>query len=893
MISNYFVIPSKSLPFLPANNITVYGDAYFTENSIGLTQERPTCISPPSSPLSSSIGRAFYVYPIRFLDQQSNTTASFTCRFSFSITPSRACPFGDGLAFLITSRTDSFSFSNGYFGLPLESFIAVEFDTSFDSAIGDINGNHVGVDVNTVISFAAIDAASKGVDLKSERKITAWIEYRDALKLIRVWVGYESTIRPSSPVLAAYVDLSNQFHEYMHVGFSASNGQGSAVHIVSHWQFKTFTTSSNSNDTPLDSVQEGDCLMCTPGDLVDFNDTVDDSKTIKLGNDGGSRLGVKGLTAIILSVVVVICIIIVILILRFCKIVCIKNNGSQDLSSSSSQMSSIPVRWPISEIRASTLGFHPSRIIGRGASAKVYRGSLASGELVAVKRFERKNQIDCVKNPFTTEFATMVGCLKHKNLVQLQGWCCEETELILVYEYLPNGSLDKLLHYKSHSAILLSWEQRLNILLGVGSALLYLHEECDRQIIHRDVKTCNIMIDAEYNAKLGDFGLAEMASSGSEGDPYRYHLYEEGEKNTQWRFGAPPNFDIVNKLFEQGRTKIWPPGSLEEKVQSLVKTFEMELFHKPRAEDYKTLDPNKLTIAVNGRKPRSLEEICEEGGSYNTFMQTSLPKNLRIYDPEEETIESAHTAFTTTFPRGFALEILQVYSGPPVIVYKFRHWGYNEGPFIGHPQTGDLVELYGIAIFELDEEGKIVKMEFFYDRGELLAGLSKGPILNEPSNSAGEAASCPFMRTTGLWIVDDPSLPNRQLLVEKNSKFSMYKSLIILLLLLETAIASDILLNSDWEKDLPKDPTGRFHDFEDFVDSNFDVFQWLIFFIIMAQIFSFLLALALRSANWDSNYHSDEDLQVRYPLINNHPIQPPPYVIGIPPYVSKTDAGPL
>ncbi|KAM7253181.1 hypothetical protein ACFE04_025799 [Oxalis oulophora] len=217
-----------------------------------------------------------------------------------------------------------------------------------------------------------------------------------------------------------------------------------------------------------------------------------------------------------------------------------------------------------------------------------------------------------------------------------------------------------------------------------------------------------------------------MAASGSYEDPYRYHLHGEEEKNTQWRFGAPPNYDTVNKLFEEGRTKIWPPGSLEEKVQSLVKTFEMELFHKPRAEDYKSLDPKKFTMTVNGRKPRNQKDIQAHGGPYNTFMQTSLPKNLRIYDPEEETILSAHSAFTGTFPRGFALEILQVYSGPPSIVFKFRHWGYNEGPFKGHTPTGDLVELYGIAIFELDEEGKIVKIEFFYDRGELLGGLSKG-----------------------------------------------------------------------------------------------------------------------------------------------------------------------
>jgi hypothetical protein len=96
-----------------------------------------------------------------------------------------------------------------------------------------------------------------------------------------------------------------------------------------------------------------------------------------------------------------------------------------------------------------------------------------------------------------------------------------------------------------------------------------------------------------------------------------------------------------------------------------------------------------------------LEEIGKLGGGYNPLLQTSLPEKFRAYNPDGETAESSHRTFTTTFPRGFALEILHVYSGPPVIVYKFRHWGYVEGPFKGHAPTGERVELYGLAIFEV------------------------------------------------------------------------------------------------------------------------------------------------------------------------------------------------
>ncbi|KAL3513822.1 hypothetical protein ACH5RR_026539 [Cinchona calisaya] len=228
----------------------------------------------------------------------------------------------------------------------------------------------------------------------------------------------------------------------------------------------------------------------------------------------------------------------------------------------------------------------------------------------------------------------------------------------------------------------------------------------------------------------------------SEGDKYRSYLSEEDVKNTTWRFG-PPNYDAVNKLFEEGRTKIWPVGSLEEKVQRLVKTWEMELVHKANPDEYKTLDAKKFTLNVNGRKPLTLGETGDLGGSYNVFLQTAVPENFRIYNPANETAESSQKIFTSTFPRGFAVEILQVYSGPPVIVYKFRHWGFMEGPFKGHAPTGEMVEFFGLAIFELDGQSKIVKAEFFYDPGQLLEGLVKEKMSEEYKTET--ASSCPFI----------------------------------------------------------------------------------------------------------------------------------------------------
>lgn len=237
-----------------------------------------------------------------------------------------------------------------------------------------------------------------------------------------------------------------------------------------------------------------------------------------------------------------------------------------------------------------------------------------------------------------------------------------------------------------------------------------------------------------------------MASS--EGDNYRSYLNESDEvNNIKWRFGSAPNYDVVNKLFEQGKTKTWPAGSLEEKVQNLVKTWEMEMFNKVNFDDYRTVDPIKYRFSLNGRKGITLEEKRKLGGGYNSLLQTSLPQKFRGYNPAEETVDSSHRAFTTAFPRGFALEILEVYSGPPAIVYKFRHWGFMEGPFKGYAPTGEMVELFGMSIFELDEQSKIVKVEFFYDRGELLGGLMKG----NPSeiSTIDTSSTCPFLKSTG------------------------------------------------------------------------------------------------------------------------------------------------
>ncbi|KDO38225.1 hypothetical protein CISIN_1g041144mg, partial [Citrus sinensis] len=199
-----------------------------------------------------------------------------------------------------------------------------------------------------------------------------------------------------------------------------------------------------------------------------------------------------------------------------------------------------------------------------------------------------------------------------------------------------------------------------------------------------------------------------------------------------WRHSGPPIFDKVNKLFEEGRTKEWPKGSIEETVQNAVKSWEMELSHKTSLNDFKTINPEKFKLIVNGRKGLSREESLQLG-SYNALLNNSM----------EETFKSSHDAFRSAFPRGFAWELISVYSGPPMVAYKFKHWGYFEGPFQGHAPTGEMVEF----LWDWDYED----VEIYYHPAELFAGLFKGPVLTpiaetQQNKSADASTShyCPF-----------------------------------------------------------------------------------------------------------------------------------------------------
>ncbi|CAM0879248.1 unnamed protein product [Alopecurus aequalis] len=168
-----------------------------------------------------------------------------------------------------------------------------------------------------------------------------------------------------------------------------------------------------------------------------------------------------------------------------------------------------PRRFRYNELAIATKHFSDEGKLGEGGFGSVYHGHLKDEDLhVAVKRVSKTSQQG--KKEYVSE-VTIISRLRHRNLVQLIGWCHGGGELLLVYELMPNGSLDTHLH---NQETILSWPLRYEIVLGLGSALLYLHQDWEQCVLHRDIKPSNLMLDASFNVKLGDFGLARLVQHG-------------------------------------------------------------------------------------------------------------------------------------------------------------------------------------------------------------------------------------------------------------------------------------------------------------------------------------------------------------------------------------------
>ncbi|XP_057868326.2 L-type lectin-domain containing receptor kinase IX.1-like [Cryptomeria japonica] len=466
--------------FPPQDNLVKYNDTVFKDGAIDLTKNEY------KSNLGSSIGWATYNEPIPMWDSSSQALANFTSHFQFRI--QRHSSGGDGITFFIApfDAEPPVNSSGKWLGLfnriidgnSSNQIVAVEFDTYKNNF--DPDDNHVGIDVNSADSNETVSLNQTtgnwlaSETLSNENKWDAWVDYDGGAKQIQVFLLYNPSgntsniSKPGTPILSYKIDLSKFVPENVKVGLSASTGSASETHTIYSWNFSSKY-----------------------------------SWEISTGNEGSVRVV---LISVFASLFVLCCFIFVGVSWYRRK----RMSGDEGREESDVELDEWfaqgPRKFSYAELSAATRNFSDDEKLGEGGFGGVYKGILPStNESVAVKRISEGSKQG--RKEYITE-VTIISKLRHRNLVQLLGWCHQKGEFLLVYEFLPNGSLDNYLF--EEQKVVMDWDRRYSIACDIASALVYLHEDWEQRVVHRDVKASNVLLDSDFNAKLGDFGLARL-----------------------------------------------------------------------------------------------------------------------------------------------------------------------------------------------------------------------------------------------------------------------------------------------------------------------------------------------------------------------------------------------
>ncbi|KAI8573915.1 hypothetical protein RHMOL_Rhmol01G0312800 [Rhododendron molle] len=438
------------------------------------------------------IGRAFYQHPIGFNTSSSTLpqALSFSTHFVFAIVPEIANLRAHGIAFAISpSMNFTQAVGSQYFGLlsssnnglPSNHLLAIEFDAIRNPEFNETNDNHVGIDVNSLVSnvsasvtyYSDTERINRTLELVSGSPMHVWIEYDGFENVLNVTLAPITSPKPDQSLLSTHINLSSILLDSMYVGFSAATGIISGNHYILGWSFNRSGKAQDLEISELPSLPH----RRKPG----------------LGITMSVTIVAIGLTITIAGIFYM---------LRRKKYEEIREDWEREYG---------PHRFSYKDLFKATRGFVDEELLGAGGFGKVFRGVLPSSkEQVAVKKVSHDSKQGMKE--FVAEIASM-GRLRHRNLVQLLGYSRRKGELLLVYDYMPNGSLDKFLF--SNEKPILDWAQRYRIIRGVASALLYLHEEWDQVVLHRDVKASNVLLDADLNGRLGDFGLARLYDHGA------------------------------------------------------------------------------------------------------------------------------------------------------------------------------------------------------------------------------------------------------------------------------------------------------------------------------------------------------------------------------------------
>jgi len=196
---------------------------------------------------------------------------------------------------------------------------------------------------------------------------------------------------------------------------------------------------------------------------------------------------------------------------------------------------------------------------------------------------------------------------------------------------------------------------------------------------------------------------------------------------TTWMFDGVPDYSLTNYLFLTQRTKCHAEGSLEETVENVVKTWEMERSHKPMASEHQSTTKDFKFSANGGKVFDSIE--AHQVGNYNVLLNT-CPKHL--YDAENTTFSDSHEKFHKAFA-AFPWEVLDVYSPPPKVAFSWRHWAHFTGEYEENKGNGELVEMFGFCTAVVNDKLQMVDLEVYYDGAEfisVLKGLKKAEDAN-------------------------------------------------------------------------------------------------------------------------------------------------------------------
>ncbi|XP_050247246.1 G-type lectin S-receptor-like serine/threonine-protein kinase At4g27290 isoform X1 [Quercus robur] len=267
-----------------------------------------------------------------------------------------------------------------------------------------------------------------------------------------------------------------------------------------------------SNSDIKDGPDGGSGCVIWYGDLIDFKPTAANRQDIYIRMPASEQVKGKQKMKVIVIVVVAIASVFGVLWILYClcKMTSLRDKMENNVmigQNIEGQREDLEVPFfSLATIATATNNFSINNKLGEGGFGHVYKGTLTDGQEIAVKRLSQSSVQGL--NEFKNE-VTLIAKLQHRNLVRLLGYCIEGHETILIYEYMPNRSLDSFIFDQTRAGVL-GWSMRFNIICGIARGLLYLHEDSRLRIIHRDLKASNILLDSNMIPKISDFGMAKI-----------------------------------------------------------------------------------------------------------------------------------------------------------------------------------------------------------------------------------------------------------------------------------------------------------------------------------------------------------------------------------------------